>query len=221
LKEIIDKAFLKHENSIMQKIRFNLQNFSPCEESNMNSCLRNECLELIKKELKDVPDCNNQSNANNREECKKISEERIELDEYLGNKNNVKCEKETKDTIKDYIKLNHQSASTKLNRMVETKFILSESLDIINKYLEKVPKHKLNKRKKVREIWNLLRDHISSKDNVIPVVKQIDNEVKYVYSLLPLEFKNQYQDGIFPDLSKCKACKSFRKISFSRCLGVI
>ena len=84
----------------MQKIRFNLQNFSPCEESNMNSCLRNECLELIKKELKDVPDCNNQSNANNREECKKISEERIELDEYLGNKNNVKCEKETKDTIK-------------------------------------------------------------------------------------------------------------------------
>ncbi len=99
MKEIIDKAFLKHENSIMQKICSNLQNFSH-DESNMNSCLRNECLELIKKELKDVPDCNNQSNANNREECKKISEERIELDEYLGNKNNVKCEKETKDTIK-------------------------------------------------------------------------------------------------------------------------
>ncbi|CAH1761106.1 6983_t:CDS:2 [Entrophospora sp. SA101] len=63
LKETIDKAFLKHEESIMQKIRSKLQSWSPNGRSNINLHLQNECLGLIEKGLQKIPDCNDTNSS--------------------------------------------------------------------------------------------------------------------------------------------------------------
>src|SRR6185312_12074991 len=54
LKNTIDRAFQKHEEMIMQITRSKIQNWSSNNES---KTIRDECLELIKKELGDIPNC--------------------------------------------------------------------------------------------------------------------------------------------------------------------
>ncbi|CAI2199786.1 5024_t:CDS:1, partial [Funneliformis geosporum] len=115
VKETISRAFLKHEESVMQEIRSKLQNWSPDNRANENSRLRNECLKLVELGIEDVLNCDNNSNCG---ECKKVKKERVELEEYLKEKDNEKSETETKQTIENYIKLNHQSVSDKLTRML-------------------------------------------------------------------------------------------------------
>ncbi|CAI2191460.1 19664_t:CDS:1, partial [Funneliformis geosporum] len=88
LKETIDRAFLKHEKLITREIRSKLQNWTPNDSSNVNLRIQNECLELIEKGVKDVTDCGNA----NCVECEKTKKERIELEDYLKNKNNENCE---------------------------------------------------------------------------------------------------------------------------------
>ncbi|PKK72960.1 hypothetical protein RhiirC2_864728 [Rhizophagus irregularis] len=205
LKETIDRSFQKHKESIMQEIRSNLLNWSN-DKSNINSVLRNECLKLIDEELKNVPDCNIKCeyeeteeesefefefNINIKcEECEKTNKERIELEEYLRDKNNEKCEMETKQTIENYIKLNRQSVFTTLTQMLEAsiirKGISSESLDIINTHLENILKNMSNeefpnqqRQQKIDEIWNLLQKHMLSKDDTIPIEEQINKEIEY------------------------------------------
>ncbi|CAJ0843131.1 1865_t:CDS:2 [Entrophospora sp. SA101] len=226
LKETIDKAFLKHEESIMQKIRTKLQSWSPNDRSNMN--LRHQCLELIEKGLQKIPDCNDSG----CEECESINKERIELEEYLKDKNNEMCEIETKQTIEDYIKLNRHSASIKLTQMLDASFIRkgisSESLDIINNRLEGILRNMpsgrrltdYQRKKEVEEIWSLLRNNILSKYNIKPIVDQIDKEVKDACShLSSVGFYQQYMNGNSPDLSKCKAYKAFRGL-IPTCLDI-
>nr|CAG8535359.1 7706_t:CDS:2 [Entrophospora candida] len=224
LKETIDKAFLKHEESIMQKIRSKLQNWSPNNNNdklNVNSC-RNECSELIGKGLQKIPDCND----TNCEECKKTNKERIELEEYLRDRNNETCEMETKQTIEDYIKLNYHSACIKLTQMLEAsivrKGISSEFIDIINNCLKEIlrnmPSDKFpdyERNKGVKEIWNSLRNNISSKHIIEPVVEQIDKEVKEIFSRLPSSVRlyQKYINGKSPDLSKCNAYKHLKLFS--------
>src|SRR5437763_2967419 len=67
LKETIDKAFLKHEESIRQKIRTKLQGWSADDTSGVNSRLRDECLKLVEKGLEKIPDCDDQRNSRNCE----------------------------------------------------------------------------------------------------------------------------------------------------------
>ncbi|CAB4409986.1 unnamed protein product [Rhizophagus irregularis] len=239
LKETIDRSFQKHKESIMQEIRSNLLNWSPNDKSNINSVLRNECLKLIDEELKNVPDCNIKCeyeeteeesefefefNINIKcEECEKTNKERIELEEYLRDKNNEKCEMETKQTIENYIKLNRQSVFTTLTQMLEAsiirKGISSESLDIINTHLENILKNMSNeefpnqqRQQKIDEIWNLLQKHMLSKDDTIPIEEQINKEIEYeYYNSLPRELYHQYIKGNLPDLSNCKAYKIISK----------
>nr|CAG8454115.1 7996_t:CDS:2 [Entrophospora candida] len=226
LKETIDKAFLKHEESIMQKVRTKLQSWSPNDRSNMN--LRHQCLELIEKGLQKIPDCNDAG----CEECERINKERIELEEYLKDKNNEMCEIETKQTIEDYIKLNRHSASIKLTQMLDASFIRkgisSESLDIINNRLEGILRNmpsgrrltEYQRKKEVEEIWSLLRNNILSKYNIKPIVDQIDKEVKDACShLSSVGFYQQYMNGDSPDLSKCKAYKAYRGL-IPTCLDI-
>ncbi|RIA94620.1 hypothetical protein C1645_873356 [Glomus cerebriforme] len=222
LKETIDKAFSKHEESIMQIIRSKLQNWSSNNRSNINLRLKNECLELIEKGLRDVP-CDS-----NCERCGKIKKERIDLEKYLEDKNNEKCEIETKQTIENYIKLNHQSVSAKLIQMLEAslirKGISSESTDIINKHLETMLKNMPhrgfsdNERKqKVEIVWNLLRNHISSRNDAIPVEEKIDKEVEDEYiNILPSELYQQYKSGNSPILPRCKAYKIYRSFDIRK-----
>ncbi|GES87321.1 interferon-induced very large GTPase 1-like [Rhizophagus clarus] len=214
MKETIDRSFQKHEESIMKEIRSKLLNWSSNDKSNINSALRNECLRLIEKELKDIPGCNIKC-----EECEKTNKERIDLEEYLKDKNNEKCEMETNQTIDNYITLNRQSVSTKLTQMLGASFIRkgisSEALEIINKRLEKIlvstPNggfSDLQRKQKVDEIWDSLLKYVSSNDSTIPVIVQINKEVEEeYYNSLPIELYHQYEKGISPDLSKCKAYK--------------
>ncbi|CAB5387394.1 hypothetical protein RhiirA1_438173 [Rhizophagus irregularis] len=232
LKETIDRSFQKHKESIMQEIRSKLLNWSPNDKSNINSVLRNECLKLIEEKLRNVPDCNIKCEHEKTdkdeyeledinikcEECEKTNKERFELEEYLQDKNNEKCETETKQTIENYIKLNRQSVFTKLTQMLEAnlirKGISSESLDIINTHLENILKSMSNeelsnkqRQQKIDEIWNLLQQHMLSKDNTIPIEEQINKEVKDEYSNSSRELYHQYIKGNLPDLSNCKAYK--------------
>ncbi len=62
-----------------------------------------------------------------------------------------------------------------LNAIIIRKSISFESFDIINKSLENIIKNMPNnelpvqeRKQKVDEIWNLLQNHISSKDSVKP-----------------------------------------------------
>ncbi|CAJ0877089.1 22213_t:CDS:2 [Entrophospora sp. SA101] len=156
------------------------------------------------------------------------SMERIELEEYLKDKNNEMCEIETKQTIEDYIKLNRHSASIKLTQMLDASFIRkgisSESLDIINNRLEGILRNMpsgrrltdYQRKKEVEEIWSLLRNNILSKYNIKPIVDQIDKEVKDACShLSSVGFYQQYMNGNSPDLSKCDAYKKFKCFSYS------
>ncbi|CAG8617035.1 8575_t:CDS:1 [Funneliformis caledonium] len=229
VKEAISRAFLKHEEKIMQEIRSKLQNWSPDDRANENSRLRNECLKLIESGLEDVLNCDNNSNC---EECKKANKERVELEDYLKEKNNEKTETETKQTIENYIKLNRQSVSDKLTRMLSAiiirKGLSSESLEIINRHLEDIirnmpsrgfPDHE--RKRKIEEIWNALRFNILSKDKPIPVERLIDEDVNNNYKTLPVDLHYKYKNGIYPDLSKCKAYKpiSYNALtSLSQCL---
>ncbi|GET57330.1 interferon-induced very large GTPase 1-like [Rhizophagus irregularis DAOM 181602=DAOM 197198] len=246
LKETIDRSFQKHEESIMQEIRSKLLNWSPNDKSNINSILQDECSKLIEEELRRVPDCNiilceeyekkdkessELEDANIKceacEECEKTNKERIELEEYLRDKNNEKCEMETKQTIENYIAINRQSVSTKLTQMLEAslirKGISSESLDIINKHLENILKNMSSeglsnqqRQQKIDDIWNLLQQHMLSKDNTIPIEEKINKEVKdEYYNSLPRELYHQYMKGILPDLSKFKAYKKLSKQYFA------
>ncbi|RIA96869.1 hypothetical protein C1645_871711 [Glomus cerebriforme] len=61
LKETIDRSFQKHEELIKQEIRSNLQNWFPNDMSDKTDKIKGKCLELIEKELNDVPDCSNRS----------------------------------------------------------------------------------------------------------------------------------------------------------------
>src|SRR5438045_2202489 len=102
----------------------------------------------------------------------------IVLEEYIKNKNN---KMETKQTIGKYIKHNYQSAFKKLIRMLDANFIRkgisSEFLEIINGHLEKTTENMQNtfsddeRKQKVKEIWYLLRNHISSKEDIVPVLE--------------------------------------------------
>ncbi|CAG8531608.1 10068_t:CDS:1, partial [Acaulospora morrowiae] len=223
LKETIDRAFLKHEELIMQKIRSELQDWNADDNSNVNLRIREKCLELVEKGVKDVTNCGN----SNCTECEKVKKERIELEDYLGNKNNEKCETETKQTIENYVKLNRESSSIKLNQMLEAGFIRkgisSDSFEIINKQLEMMlrgmPSGRLSshqREQKVKEIWDLLRDHIISKNNVIPVTACIDNEFESVYELMPQNLRVKYKYGVLPNFFECPAYKKYH-ISL-RCL---
>ncbi|RIA88768.1 hypothetical protein C1645_774125 [Glomus cerebriforme] len=102
------------------------------------------------------------------------------------------------------------------------KGISSDSFEIINKQLEVILRNmpsgglsSLQREQKVKEIWNLLRNHIILKNNVIPVTEYIDNEFEFVYVLMPLNLRHKYKCGILPDLTKCYAYKRFL---ISQCL---
>jgi hypothetical protein len=146
----------------------------------------------------------------------KTHKERIDLEEYLRNKNNEKCEMETKQAIKKYVNLNRTRISAGLKQVLKASFIRkgisSESLDIINKNLENILKHMPNRRfsdyerkQKVEQVWNSLRSYILSRDDVTSVAKEIDKEVEEEYS--NSELYSRYKTNTLPDLSKHKAYK--------------
>ncbi|RHZ88693.1 hypothetical protein Glove_21g317 [Diversispora epigaea] len=216
VKETIDEAFFKHEKQITQKFRSELQKWS--HEDNKNSDLKNKCSKLIKEGLKDIPECNEDC-----KECKKTNEERENLKKYLKENNrDEKCEAEVEQTIKDYIRQHCNLTFIKLTQILEASLIRkglsSECLEIINKRMEKI----INKiqggrfsdaerKKAVESIWMELQNFISSKDKVIPVTEQIDKEVKNEFANVESLFK-QFKEGIQPDLSKCKAYKTYRLV---------
>ncbi|RHZ83314.1 hypothetical protein Glove_97g122 [Diversispora epigaea] len=221
VKETIDAAFFKHEEQITQKFRSELQT----HEDSKNSDLKNKCSELIEEGLKDIPGSNE-----NCEECKKTNEERENLKKYLKENNrNEKCEIEVEQTIKNYIKQHYNLTFIKLTQILEASLIRkglsSECHEIINKRMEKI----INKiqggrlsdaerKQKIENLWKDLRNFISTKDKVIPVIEQIDKEVKEEFDNVGSLF-NQYKIGILPNLSKCKALKyGIGRLSVKRCL---
>ncbi|PKK55240.1 hypothetical protein RhiirC2_802983, partial [Rhizophagus irregularis] len=127
---------------------------------------------------------------------------------------------ETKQTIENYIKLNRKSLFTKLTQMLESSFIRkgisSESSDT---HLENILKNMSSeglsnqqRQQKIDDVWNLLQQHMLSKDNTIPIEEKINKEIKdEYYNLLPRELYHQYIKGILPDLSNFKAYKIITK----------
>lgn len=60
--------------------------------------------------MKDIIDCRNANSV----EYKKTKKKNTELENYLRDKNNEKCEMETKQTIENYVKLNRKYSFTNL-----------------------------------------------------------------------------------------------------------
>ncbi|CAB4489772.1 unnamed protein product [Rhizophagus irregularis] len=160
LKETIERSFQKHEELIKQEIRFNLQNWSSDDTSDKTDKIRDKYLDLIKTELEKV----------------------------LGNNQSTMCE-ECMKTHKRIHNLNRKRISARLKQMLEASFIRkgisSESLDLINKNLESILKYMPNKgfsdyerKQKVEQVWNSLRNHILSKEDIISIEKEIDKEVE-------------------------------------------
>ncbi|CAI2165824.1 7036_t:CDS:2 [Funneliformis geosporum] len=220
--QTIDRSFQKHEELIKQEIRSNLQNWSPndIDTSDKKDKIQEKCLNLIEKELEEVPDCNNQSTT--CEECKETHKKRIDLEEYLKNKNNETCEMETIQTIRKYISLNRKRISAGLDQVLKANFIRkgisSESLDIINKNLENILKYMPNRKfsdferkQKVEQVWNSLRNHILLREDIISIAKEIDKEVVMVY--VNSEVYSKYKTNTLPDLSNHKAYKNFIRVS--------
>ncbi|CAG8727785.1 41003_t:CDS:1, partial [Gigaspora margarita] len=205
VKEAISEAFLKHEERIMQEIRAKLQEWSCDGKSKENSDFCSQLLQTAEEELKYIPSCD-------CEECKNANNKIIEFEKYLKGENDQKFYTDCKQTIDSYIELNRQSASSKLVHIIEANFIQkgysSQFLNIINKALEDI-RNKSNGKfsddeitQKITEIWNLLRNNISSKYPVTSVEDKIYSEVKSVYSswLSIVSVKNEYKNGIIPDL---------------------
>ncbi|PKB98172.1 hypothetical protein RhiirA5_465520 [Rhizophagus irregularis] len=221
LKETIERSFQKHEELIKQEIRSSLQELSPNDTSNKTDKIRNKCLNLIEKELEKVPGCNKQS----CEECKKTHKENIDLEEYLKNKNNEKCEMETKQTIRKYTDLNRNRISAGLKQVLKAsiirKGISSESLDIINKdlenFLKSMPKGRFfsyyQRKQKVEQVWKSLRNHILSREDVTSIAKEIDKEVEEEYC--NSELYSIYKTNNLPNLSNHKAYKVTDMIDIS------
>ncbi|CAB5204505.1 unnamed protein product [Rhizophagus irregularis] len=224
LKETIERSFQKHEELIKQEIRLNLQNWSSDDMNDKTDKIRNECLDLIKTELEKVPGSNQSTMC---DECMKTHKVRIDLEEYLKNKNNEKCEKETIQTIREYINLNRKRISARLKQVLEASFIRkgisSESLDIINKNLESILKYMPNKgfsdyerKQKVEQVWNSLRNHILSKEDVISIEKEIDKEVENEYSSNSELYGRYKTNASPPKLSNHKAY-NFINMMKNRC----
>ncbi|KAF0488993.1 interferon-induced very large GTPase 1-like [Gigaspora margarita] len=125
LKEIIDIAFLKHKEVIEDEIRTIVQE-SLSKGSSVTS-IKSKCEELIKKlkvvpeKIKilenDTPEIKIQEDC---EECKKVFKERGNLNDYLDERNDVNCKKETNKTISDYITDCHESKSNELKNILES-----------------------------------------------------------------------------------------------------
>ncbi|CAG8523643.1 18787_t:CDS:2, partial [Racocetra persica] len=224
VKETINEAFFQHEEQITQKFRTELLKWS--HDHKTNSDLKNKCSEFIKEGLIGVPGCNK-----NCYECKKANKERDNLGKYLkDNKKDEKCKIEIRRTFDDYIQRHYDSSSIKLIRILEANFIRkglsSEFLEIINKDMEQIMNEMKGnamsdgvRKQKVEDIWMELREYISSTYKVRPVTEQIDEEVKDVFNNMESLF-NKYKEGTLPNLSKCKAYKTFfgiRSFGVDRC----
>ncbi|CAG8508208.1 22151_t:CDS:10 [Cetraspora pellucida] len=213
VKEAIDSSFFEHEDHISQKF---LELISDDKE---NQNIKDECIRMITKELKDVP-CYNYEKC---EKCMKTNEVRENLDKYLEeNKKDEICKNETHDTIEKYIEQNRNSSNRKLTQKLEASIIRkglsSDFFEIINRKMEEIINNIQGKNlsdqereKKVEEIWIALRNHLASRDNVIPVTQQIDEEVGNEFSKTRSSFINEYKKETRPDLSKRVAYKNYFK----------
>ncbi|RIB20800.1 hypothetical protein C2G38_2079905 [Gigaspora rosea] len=200
LKELIDMAFLKHKELIEDKIRTIVQE-SLSEGSSVDS-IRSKCEELIKK-LEGVPEIENQEYC---DECKKVAKEKSNLNDYLEERNDVKCEKETNQTISEFIADCCESRSNELKIMLEdilkrNRNRFFKQYEFIDRLLEMV----LSTQKGIGDIWHSLRE-IVSKENKAFVNEEINNKVEKEYeNMWTHDLFENYKNREIPELSKISA----------------
>ncbi|KAF0465721.1 interferon-induced very large GTPase 1-like [Gigaspora margarita] len=202
LKEIIDMAFLKHKKLIEYEIRTIVQE-SLSEGSSVDS-IKLKCGELIKK-LEGVPEIEIQEDC---EECKKVAKERGNLSDYLEERNDIICKKETNQTFSAYIIDCRESKSNELKNMLEDILMRNRffrQFEFIDRLLEMV----LNKQKGIIEIWNLLCEKVSTENKAF-MNEKINNKVEKEFEKMWTQdlFEN-YKNRTIPELSKINAISSF------------
>ncbi|CAG8499443.1 16586_t:CDS:2, partial [Cetraspora pellucida] len=190
LKVMIDMAFLKHKESMEEKIR-NIVQEQISKGSSVDS-IKSECEELIKK-LNNVPEIRIKVDC---EECKKVAKERDEFE-----KRNYVMENET---IEGYIIDCRESTSMELKKMLDSSLTRKKFFshyEFIDKLLEMV----VSTQKGIGNIWNSLRERVLAENKKF-MNEEIDNKVyqEYRTTWTPDHFKNYIKRNI-PELSNIDA----------------
>ncbi|KAF0465726.1 interferon-induced very large GTPase 1-like [Gigaspora margarita] len=198
LKEIIDRAFLKHKELIEDKIRTVVQE-SLSEVSSVES-IKSKCGELIKK-LKDVPEIKIQEDC---EECKKVTKERGNLNDYLDERNDFNCKKETNKTISEYITDCRESKSNDLKNMLES-ILTRNKFFRQHEFIDRLLEIFVSTQKGISEIWNSLREKVLTENKTF-MNEEINNKVEKEYEKMWTHdlFEN-YKNRNIPELSKISA----------------
>ncbi|CAG8746196.1 564_t:CDS:2, partial [Gigaspora margarita] len=191
VKEAINAAFQTHAEQCSDIIRQKISRLS--YDKNLNSSiLREECVEVIEEEL------NHDLSSEHCDECKKVLETKIELENYL--KDNEECKPDTLETIDLYIKRKCQATKIQLIQILEARLIregcTTEFMDIITDHLKSELKRQPSKRfneherKKISDnIWNELRRRVGDRNHMSSVEIKVKNEVKEAYAQATIVYR--------------------------------
>ncbi|KAF0554714.1 interferon-induced very large GTPase 1-like [Gigaspora margarita] len=191
VKEAINAAFQTHAEQCSDIIRQKISKLS--YDKNLNSSiLREECVEVIEEEL------NHDLSSEHCDECKKVLETKIELENYL--KDNEECKPDTLETIDLYIKRKCQATKIQLIQILEARLIregcTTEFMDIITDHLKSELKRQPSKRfneherKKISDnIWNELRRRVGDRNHMSSVEIKVKNEVKEAYAQATIVYR--------------------------------
>ncbi|CAG8718135.1 40179_t:CDS:10 [Gigaspora margarita] len=186
LKEIIDMAFLKHKELIEKEISTTVKEWRS-KGSNVD-LIKPECEKLIKK-LDDVPEISIKVDC---VECKKVDDEKVKLNNYLKERNDVNCKNDTNKTIDEYIKDHRKSTSTELENKLEDILNRDENQFFgLYKFINRLLEIALNPQEEINKIWESLRGKVLAKKEIMK--EEIINEVGKEYGT---DLKNQINRNI-------------------------
>lgn len=202
VKEAVDAAFRVHSDELKSAVRTQLQEWSRAKT--MDDQQRENFLQSISKDLKNVPRfcTTNQRNSVTRlcQECEQTNKEWDGLHAHVQGQG---CEHSTMTTIQDYVQHIRQSTMTTLTQMLDALLVkqnysmefMKEINQRLRKELDKQPPGKVftdfERKNIVDEIWSRLYIIASTRANVVPVKRQIDQEVEQEYNYAP---KNHFWD---------------------------
>ncbi|RUP48911.1 hypothetical protein BC936DRAFT_143662 [Jimgerdemannia flammicorona] len=207
VKEAIEAAFHVHSAELKNKIRSEVQQWINMQ--NVDDKQREIFLERVSSELVNIPKVCLRANTGNPSSrlCQQCAEAAKEWDDLFAHVKRQDCEQSTMVTIKRHIKHVHQSTMTILTQTLDA-LLVKQNYNMefmrhinnrLNEELDKQPTGKrfTNEERKtiVDSIWDEIYRIASSKDNVVPVKRQIDDEVTQEYSNMPDSLMDLYHSA--------------------------
>ncbi|CAG8479801.1 12163_t:CDS:2 [Cetraspora pellucida] len=216
VKEAINAAFQAHTEQCSDIIRQKITILSSDKNFNTSN-LREECVVIIEEEL------NHDLSSYHCNKCKKVSETRIELENYLKDKE--ECKTDTLKTIDRYIERRRQATKVQLLQILEARLIgegcTTEFMDVITNHLKTELKRRSSKRfneyehKKISDdIWNELRRRVGDKNYISSVELRIENEVKEAYAHAEIVYRKFIERDKFPARLNGNISKHFKPNEF-------